>query len=1098
MVMRKLWSQTVGCVNANPDHAKEHWIYLHLPEPLEMGKKYIISTNDVAGNGKEWEVDFTLEKNRTESIHVNLIGYDVRAPKKYGYIYHWSGEEGGIDFSQYEGNNFYLLNNSTNQKVFSGTVKFRKDKNNAETRQTDTPNQNYLGADVYECDFSDFSDNGEYILSVEGIGCSFPFKIGRDIYRLPFYTSVRGLYHNRSGIDLEQPYTEFSRPAPHNPTLTPGFSGKLLYTTSRFIDWVDLNNSPDDKPAIEDGILGPIDTWGWYQDAGDWDGYFWHMKVPAMLMLTWETAPEKFADGELNLPEGVNQIPDILDEARWLIKFFYRTRHEIINKGYGTGGVGSRVAPDWFGHAENGTPSYLDNGKWIISGEDPFTTYFYAGLAGHFALILDKLGIADPDGIDWKNEAQEAFEWAKNNTKPGDENPTNVHDYKLSDFEMYAAVVLFRLTGEEKFENTILETGSNIQSSDVLGEDQKWGAYSLITGKEHIIGNALFMSRIKGSVITTADQKYNSINQRACRYGGNIWLPMVIGQGTTPRVFEMILGHFLSKEFAPEKTTNYWAGLFTTADYFLGCNPLNMTYVTHLGVRYPERVLHLDSWYSDTGEIIPGITPYGPWRDEGSGASGPWDIRWPYKTLFPSGIDNWPGHERWFNNYTTPVNAEFTVHQNTVLSAAVYGYLCDMPDGTFKPNKKPSVEIISPQNGSEIEGEITIDVKASDLNGENDIARVEFYNDWHKIGQANKAPYQFTMNKPAYGEIKLSAKVIDKSGFSAYSDTISIESKPLNYSTTIIVTDSLTKQVMSNCLVTINGDEKLTDANGEAKFIDASGLMEIQLKKDGYLALTIPEISVYSDTTLYYSLVQTEKEVVIVVRDNYTGELMESVNVEFYNNQTLTDINGEAVFAVYNGIYNYALVKNSFAEEIGMLEVNNDTTYYFSLTRTDAEIKFVLKDGNTPLNNATVILSNDTLLTTAIGIARFKNLDVFENYDYKIFKTGYNDVSGNFLLQTDTIVDIAMSAIPVGIGHIQGKSELNIWPNPVTKIISVKSENQIKNISVYTLTGSKLNLQSITEKEIFQLDFSDTQTGIYLLEINFDNKASVIRKVIRH
>ena len=151
---------------------------------------------------------------------------------------------------------------------------------------------------------------------------------------------------------------------------------------------------------------------------------------------------------------------------------------------------------------------------------------------------------------------------------------------------------------------------------------------------------------------------------------------MVVGQGTTPRVFEIMLGHYISKEAAPSKTEDYLAGIFTTADYFLGCNPMNMAWITHVGVRYPERVLHLDSWYSDTGEMIPGITPYGPWRDQSGGSTiGPWDLRWPYKTLYPEGIENWPGHERWFNNYTTPVNAEFTIHQNTVLSAVVYGYL---------------------------------------------------------------------------------------------------------------------------------------------------------------------------------------------------------------------------------------------------------------------------------------------------------------------------------------------------------------------------------------------------------------------------------------
>ncbi len=1091
------WSQLVGCVNTSPDHAKEHWIYLHLNEPLEMGKKYTILTNDIAGNGNEWELNFTLEKNRTEAVHVNIIGYDSHAPKKYGYVYHWSGEAGGIDFSNYEGNNFYLINTETNEKAFSGTLKFRKDKYNADTRQSDTPNGNYSGADVYECDFSNFNVPGEYILAVESIGHSFPFKITKDVYRLPYYTSIRGLYHNRSGIALEEPFTEYTRPAPHNPLETPGFSGKLFYTTSRFIDWEDLNNSPEDKPAIEEGILGPINTWGWYQDAGDWDGYFWHMKVPAILMLTWEIAPEKFADGELNLPEGTNGIPDILDEASWLIRFFYRTRHEIMNKGYGTGGVGSRVAPDWFGHAENGTPSYLDNGKWIISGEDPFTTYFYAGLAGHYALVLDKLGIEDPHGIDWKKEAEEAFEWARNNTKATDTNPANVHDFKLTDFELYAAASLFRLTGEKEYKNTILEIGSSINSSDVLDEYEKFGVYALVTGKEKVLADDAFLSKLKGAIIASADQKYSSINQRACRFGGNIWLPMVVGQGTTPRVFEMMLGHFVSKDFAPSKTSNYLAGIFTTADYFLGCNPLNQAYITHVGVRYPERVLHLDSWYSETGEIIPGITPYGPWRDQGSGPNGPWDVRWPYQTLFPKGIENWPGHERWFNNYTTPSNAEFTVHQNTVLSAAVYGYLCDVPDGTFVPNKKPSIEILSPEQSDEIKGNIEIKINVSDPNGENDIAWVEFFNEWHKIGQSNQPPYTFTWKKPSYGDAKISAKVIDKSGFSTNSDTVNILVKPLNYNSSIVVSDSITGELMKNCKVTVNGQSILTDDNGKATFDSISGLMNIYIEKTGYNIIELNEISVYSDTTLYYNLAQKEKETVFIFSDKQTGELLSSVSVEFNGKTELTKENGEALFKVYNGSYTFIAGKNSFAEETGNIDIVSDTTVFIELERTDADIKFVLKMETTPVNKAFVVLNNDTLESTSIGIARFKSLPVSSVYEYKIYKEGFDDVNGTLFLQTDTTVNVAMKKYTVGVEGFSKSNVLKTWPNPVSNQLEVHSKYTINQITVYSITGSKMKLQIRRSNELYQIDFSEVNPGIYFLKIKMENGDTVIRKIIK-
>ena len=55
-------------------------------------------------------------------------------------------------------------------------------------KSNESPYSNYVVSDVYECDFSAFSDPGEYVISVEGVGCSFPFRIDADAYQEAFYS----------------------------------------------------------------------------------------------------------------------------------------------------------------------------------------------------------------------------------------------------------------------------------------------------------------------------------------------------------------------------------------------------------------------------------------------------------------------------------------------------------------------------------------------------------------------------------------------------------------------------------------------------------------------------------------------------------------------------------------------------------------------------------------------------------------------------------------------------------------------------------------------------------------------------------------------
>ena len=653
-------------VNDRPDHTKEHWIYLRVPKKLVSGETYSVVSPDL---GVSTKFTFKEAHSVSEAIHVNLLGYTPIGPAKFAYVYHWAGDLGGVDFGSYLGSTFRLVDANSGQTQFTGKVSFRLPRTNPETynRGDSPPNGNFLGADVYECDFSTFKTPGKYQIVVDGIGSSMPFRIDPDVYREAFVTTARGLYHNRSGIALTKPFTEFERPAPHNPKLTPGFAGRLKYTTVRFQDWGSEGGS---KETILPGFKGTLESCGWYQDAGDWDSYVSHLRVAQELLLAFEMAPQNFRPKELNLPESANGLPDILNEAAWLPRFCYRLRQELLAKHWGTGGLGLRIAGDAFGGDGEGKGSWQDVDRdWFASGEDAMSTYRYAGVAAHLAFALKLAGAKDPQGIDWEREAKECFAWAESHAVAKEAGADKPH-------KDYAAACLLRITGDAKYEAVLKADFADLNKSSFLTGDSVYGpfVYALAGGAA---ADPSLYENVRAAVINTADENgIRTSAKRALRWGGDFGFPMLVGQQTTPMVMEVAVGYTLTKKADPERARKYLATLYATCDYFLGSNPLNMTWVTGLGPRSPKNVFHMDAWYNGKGRVHPGIIPYGPWKKSSEFGNGPWSSDWANKTIYPAGIDNWPGAERWFENRCSPMSSEFTIHQNTAPAAAIFGFLC--------------------------------------------------------------------------------------------------------------------------------------------------------------------------------------------------------------------------------------------------------------------------------------------------------------------------------------------------------------------------------------------------------------------------------------
>lgn len=695
------WNASYGCVNAQPDHAREHWLYLYLPSPLQVGATYQLSTGTLANNGTSFEFAYDPNVSRSEAVHVNQIGYAPAASLKYGYVYHWLGDHGPLDLSSYAGAECRLVKQPTGDVVFRSTLTLRKDRNNVETGQkNDVKGQNFSLADIYECDFSSFGTPGEYVLAVDRIGRSFPFRIYADAYREPFYYAMKGIFMNRSGIEIKAANGDgYPRPAPHHPGVTPGFAGRLKYTKTRHYDVSIEDSDPADKTLWDNGIVGDIDTWGWYQDAGDWDTYPTHSRIPALLMLLFEAHGSKFVDGELNIPESGNGIPDLLDEARWQIRFYHRTRHAILDAHYGTGGVGgARVMGDLWGGDTNtdGTTkaSWTDtNRTWIVSGEDVWMTYRYAALAAQLAYNLAAVGKADPEGIDWTTEAEDAWTWASSHTKAAD--ATKKWFYDLIHFRMHAAVALYRLTGKTAYHDQFKTDFATArfptmdrplaQQSATEGsvdEETRWSVFLYAGLANSLQPDTTIQQLCITALAKRTDDLLKSASNRGARWGGDFNMPMLVGQGTSPLIDDAVLSLAILKDKRPDLISTYQGAVYTTADYYLGNNPLNTTWATHMGERSPVGIFRMDSWYSGVPGPTPGCIPYGPWAlNYVTGLVGPWSPNWVTDTnqprIYPTKVSDWPGHEQWYELRTAPLTAEFTIWQTNTPSAVTYGSLVD-------------------------------------------------------------------------------------------------------------------------------------------------------------------------------------------------------------------------------------------------------------------------------------------------------------------------------------------------------------------------------------------------------------------------------------
>lgn len=640
-----------------------HRIYLRTGQALAEGKSYVIATPYGTTT-----LAFSSRKTMCESVKVNQVGYSKLATSRYANFGAYLGNAGSPMLAAPPA--YEVVDARSGVVAAKGQGVYIKD---------DTaPGAAASGEHVYRLGLNTVPDGGPYFVAVAGCGRSRSFVVGDEASRKIAYVSARGLYHQRCGMALEQPFTSYTRGVCHAQvadTRTP---------------WVD-------KPVLSvpaGAVMKPIR--GGHHDAGDFDRRPMHTIIPIVMLSYYETFPGHFIDGQYRIPESGNGIPDFVDEAMWAILSWENLQvSDQHDPQYGAVRAGTETDrhPAYGGHSAASDPARY--GTWAVS-ED--VTALSAGMFAQASRLIRRHDPARADALLMRARAAWAY-LART---------TDVRALKTR--FMYASLQLYLATGEAQYHTLFKRAAQTIVVGQGAWPEQYLPGNLAATAQTvHFVSylaqdarpvDAALVQALKQRIFGFADNgTYMGPAPEGQAYAQGATKFMAWGASTTQGKYADVYAFAARFTDQPDKKQAYINAVSQYADFALGLNPLNRSFITGLGKDRPLSPAHLDSYFTKYGLSdgvtdahlgrpsgnVPGIVVYGPTEGR-SGAS--------YQTavsnkLFPA-WDKLPGLRRWGDGWSLINSNEFSTWETMVWNVAMYAFLYDAgrdPDAGLIPGE---------------------------------------------------------------------------------------------------------------------------------------------------------------------------------------------------------------------------------------------------------------------------------------------------------------------------------------------------------------------------------------------------------------------------
>ena len=495
------------------------------------------------------------ESQPANFIAVNLVGYEPDELKQAFAV-------------NADADSFEVISIGNEEVIFAGSPLHTKSPDSA------------TGDALTVLDFTPVHESGRYYIRLKNNPKirSQVFRVSNNIYEEVTASVFQSYYYHRCGTSVDN-------------------GEEWKYQACHLVD-APFYDDPDRHKDV---------TGGWH-DAGDYNKFSVNTALSAGLLLyTYEINPDAFSDGQLNIPESGNGIPDVLDEVKWALDWLLKMQRE-------DGAIYHKVSQKkWTGEF---MPDEDPNVRYIFEVSSSSTAAFAATAAlgarlfeEHDAEYAQKLSAVALKAWVYLEQHPEMV------PENGFQNPPDVRggeyrDEDDSDERLWAAAELYRLTTDPKFARYFDELYREMQIYSI--EPISWKNFHSLALNSFMNTHGLkgyedIKADIRGKLIRHAEgimrtheqNNYENLNSLSEYYWGSNSVGLAYAH-------DLIQAYELSSE------KKYLEAAREQMHYVLGRNPFNMSQVTNVGSRSSQRPYHQFSELDGVDEPVPGMLVGGP------------------------------------------------------------------------------------------------------------------------------------------------------------------------------------------------------------------------------------------------------------------------------------------------------------------------------------------------------------------------------------------------------------------------------------------------------------------------------------------------------